>query len=419
MSRYLAYVSPAVGHVLPIVPGLLELQARGHQVHIRTAPSLVETLREAGLDASPVAPDVLTVPVTDYRATTDAERLAAGQVDLMERGRYDGPDLAAAIEDLRPDALLVDVNAYGARTVAEASGLPHATLMPTVIPNRGRGIPPYGLGLKPMGGPVGRVRDAVLMRLVIRTFGKAMLPGLNRLRTEAGLAPFTSPLQPFEPPYRVIALTSEPLEYPRDDLPDTGAWLNAETVRKIHELNPNTGVELLANEHNADPAFLGQIFDARPEVFAHNVETVPRIFKRIRPALRYERSLDVITQARNAGLITKSNLILGMGEEPEEVVQALNDLHDAGCDIITITQYLRPSPRHLPVARWVKPTEFVEFKEEAERIGFLGVLAGPLVRSSYRAGRLWAQSMVSKGRQIPAHLSHIAESADLGFAQAV
>jgi lipoate synthase len=122
---------------------------------------------------------------------------------------------------------------------------------------------------------------------------------------------------------------------------------------------------------------------------------------------------------RNAGLITKSNLILGMGEEPEEVVQALNDLHEAGCDIITITQYLRPTPRHLPVARWVKPAEFVEFKEEAERIGFLGVLAGPLVRSSYRAGRLWAQSMVSKGRQIPDHLAHIADSADLGFAQAV
>jgi len=205
----------------------------------------------------------------------------------------------------------------------------------------------------------------------------------------------------------------------RDDLPDTGAWLNAETVRRIHAENPNTGVELLANDHNGDPAYLGQIFDARPEVFAHNVETVPRIFKRIRPAFRYERSLGVLTQARDAGLITKSNLILGMGESPEEVVQALQDLHDAGCDIITITQYLRPTPRHLPVARWVKPAEFVEFKEEAERIGFLGVLAGPLVRSSYRAGRLWAQSMLSKGREIPAHLSHIADSADLGFAQAV
>lgn len=207
----------------------------------------------------------------------------------------------------------------------------------------------------------------------------------------------------------------------RDDLPDGGAWLHAETVRQIHAMNPHTGVEILATDFNGDPSLLREVFDSRPEVFAHNVETVPRIFKRIRPAFRYERSLDVLTQARAAGLITKSNLILGMGEEPEEVVQALQDLHDAGTDIITITQYLRPSPRHLPVARWVKPDEFVAFKAEAERIGFLGVLAGPLVRSSYRAGRLWAQSVLSKGRDIPAHLSHIAEGVDVeaGFAQAV
>ncbi len=205
----------------------------------------------------------------------------------------------------------------------------------------------------------------------------------------------------------------------RDDLPDTGAWLNAETVRQIHARNPNTGVELLANDHSGSPDHLGQIFGARPEVFAHNVETVPRIFRRIRPAFTYERSLNVITQGHEAGLITKSNLILGMGEEPAEVIEALQDLRDAGCDIITITQYLRPSPRHLPVARWVKPDEFLEFKAEAERIGFLGVLAGPLVRSSYRAGRLWAQSMTSTGREIPPHLAHIAEGMELGFAQAV
>lgn len=205
----------------------------------------------------------------------------------------------------------------------------------------------------------------------------------------------------------------------RDDLADGGAWLHAETVRRIHAENPGTGVEILATDFNGDPGLLGEVFDSRPEVFAHNVETVPRIFKRIRPAFRYERSLDVLTLARDAGLITKSNLILGMGEEPEEVVQALEDLHGAGTDIITITQYLRPTPRHLPVARWVKPQEFVEFKEEAERIGFLGVLAGPLVRSSYRAGRLWAQSMTAKGRGIPSHLAHLADTADLGFAQAV
>ena len=107
-----------------------------------------------------------------------------------------------------------------------------------------------------------------------------------------------------------------------------------------------------------------------------------------------------------------------MGETREEVSEALRDLHDAGCDIITVTQYLRPSPRHLPVARWVRPEEFVEIKAEAEAIGFLGVLAGPLVRSSYRAGRLWAQSMSAKGRALPVGLEHLAD-ASRGFAQAV
>jgi len=186
----------------------------------------------------------------------------------------------------------------------------------------------------------------------------------------------------------------------RDDLPDGGAWLYAETVRQIHALNPGTGVELLIPDFNAKPDQLAEVFGSKPEVLAHNVETVPRIFKRIRPAFRYERSLDVITQARAAGLVSKSNLILGMGEEIDEIVQALRDLHEAGCELITITQYLRPSPRHHPVARWVKPEEFVDLSAEAERIGFAGVLSGPLVRSSYRAGRLYQQAIERRGALI-------------------
>lgn len=194
----------------------------------------------------------------------------------------------------------------------------------------------------------------------------------------------------------------------RDDLPDGGAWLYAETVREIHRLNPNTGVELLAPDFNADPEQLAEVFASRPEVFAHNVETVPRIFKRIRPAFRYQRSLDVITAARDYGLVTKSNLILGMGETPDEVTAALQDLHDAGTDIITITQYLRPSPRHHPVDRWVKPEEFVAHSEAAEQMGFFGVMAGPLVRSSYRAGRLYAKALAAHGRELPANMAHLA-----------
>jgi lipoic acid synthetase len=183
----------------------------------------------------------------------------------------------------------------------------------------------------------------------------------------------------------------------RDDLPDGGAWLYAETVRQIHALLPGCGVELLIPDFNGDPTLLDEVFAARPEVLAHNVETVPRIFKRIRPAFRYDRSLDVLTRARAAGLVTKSNLILGLGEERAEISQALKDLYEAGCELLTITQYLRPTPRHHPVERWVKPDEFVELREEAEQIGFVGVMSGPLVRSSYRAGRLYQQAVTARG----------------------
>jgi len=197
----------------------------------------------------------------------------------------------------------------------------------------------------------------------------------------------------------------------RDDLPDEGAWLYAETVRQVHAINPGTGVEILVPDFSAKPELVNQVLDAGPQVFAHNVETVPRIFKRIRPAFRYERSLDVLTMGRRAGLVTKSNLILGMGETRDEVSTAMRDLHEAGCDLLTITQYLRPSPRHHPVERWVKPQEFVELSDEAEALGFAGVLSGPLVRSSYRAGRLWAQAMRRRGDDIPAALSHLADYA--------
>jgi lipoic acid synthetase len=182
----------------------------------------------------------------------------------------------------------------------------------------------------------------------------------------------------------------------RDDLEDGGAWLDAETIRQIHAQNPGTGVEMLAPDFNAVPEQLAEVFSSRPEVFAHNVETVPRIFRRIRPGFRYERSLDVITQARDYGLVTKSNLILGMGEERAEVTATMRDLHGAGCELLTITQYLRPTPRHHPVERWVRPEEFVELREEAESIGFAGVLSGPLVRSSYRAGRLYQQAAAAR-----------------------
>jgi lipoyl synthase len=208
-----------------------------------------------------------------------------------------------------------------------------------------------------------------------------------------------APLDPDEPRRVAESVRAMGLRYAtvtgvaRDDLEDEGAWLYAETVRQVHRLNPGTGVELLIPDFSADPALLGEVFAAGPQVLAHNLETVPRIFKRIRPAFRYRRSLDVLAQAHAAGLVTKSNLILGLGENRAEVSEAIRDLHEAGCELLTITQYLRPSPRHHPVERWVPPEEFVELRVEAEAVGFAGVLSGPLVRSSYRAGRLYRQAL--------------------------
>ena len=196
----------------------------------------------------------------------------------------------------------------------------------------------------------------------------------------------------------------------RDDLPDGGAWLYAETVRQIHLLNTGTGVELLIPDFNARPDQLAEVFNAAPEVLAHNLETVPRIFKQIRPAFRYDRSLEVLRAARDSGLVTKSNLILGLGEQLEEVTSAMADLHEAGCELLTLTQYLRPSPRHHPVARWVRPEEFIEHARAAELMGFAAVMAGPLVRSSYRAGRLYAQALAHRGARIPEHLAHLTAS---------
>jgi lipoic acid synthetase len=210
------------------------------------------------------------------------------------------------------------------------------------------------------------------------------------------------PIDPQEPRKVAESVLSMGLRYAtitgvtRDDLEDEGSWLYAETIRKVHELNPGTGVEMLAPDFNANPELLNPIFETRPEVFAHNLETVPRIFKQIRPAFTYDKSLKVIGMAQDFGLITKSNLILGLGETREEISQALRDLHNAGCDLITITQYLRPTQTHHPVERWVKPEEFVELAQEAEEVGFLGVMSGPLVRSSYRAGRLYKQATEKK-----------------------
>ena len=185
----------------------------------------------------------------------------------------------------------------------------------------------------------------------------------------------------------------------RDDLPDGGARIWATTIRAIRGAVPDCGIEVLPTDFKGGEHDVATVLEAEPDVFAHNLETVRRLHARIRPAFGYDRTLDVLTMAERLrpGQITKSNLILGMGERPDEMPEALRDLAEAGCQIVTIGQYLRPTPQHLPVDRWVTPEEFEGWKALGESLGVAHVEAGPLVRSSYHAGEQFRRALAAAG----------------------
>jgi lipoic acid synthetase len=175
----------------------------------------------------------------------------------------------------------------------------------------------------------------------------------------------------------------------RDDLSDGGAAVWAAAVRAVRDAVPGCGVEVLPSDFKGGERDIATLLDTGPDVFAHNLETVRRLHERIRPAFGYDRSLEVLRFAKRhrPGQVTKSNIIVGMGETPSEVTEALADLADAGCDIVTMGQYLQPTKLHLPVDRWVAPDEFAEHKRAGGSLGIAHVEAGPLVRSSYHAGK--------------------------------
>jgi UDP:flavonoid glycosyltransferase YjiC (YdhE family) len=216
MTTFLAYTSPAAGHVFPLMPGLLELSRRGHEIHLRTDPALVAGLRRTGLSVEAVDPRISEIRPG---ASREGNELRAAYRALLDRGRFDLPDLELAIAETEANVVLVDVLAYGAGIAAERSGLPWAMTLPSLLPLPGAGIPPYGLGLAPRRGRLGTVRDRFGWWLVERAYSRALMPGLNQLRAHAGLRPLGSPLDPLGIPDRVLALSGAPLEYPRTDLP--------------------------------------------------------------------------------------------------------------------------------------------------------------------------------------------------------
>jgi lipoic acid synthetase len=171
----------------------------------------------------------------------------------------------------------------------------------------------------------------------------------------------------------------------RDELPDGGAGIWAETIRQIHRQVPDCSVEVLIPDFQGDRDALQTVIEAHPEILGHNMETVERLYSRVRPQAKYAQSLEVLRHARERGMTVKSGIMVGIGEHPEEVIRIMTDVRKTGCQIFTVGQYLQPTKEHLPVDRYVSPEEFAHYREEGLAMGFDVVESGPLVRSSYHA----------------------------------
>jgi MGT family glycosyltransferase len=218
MARYLVYTSPARGHLYPVVPTLQELRRRGHEVVVRTLSSEVGLLRELGFEAEAIDPAIERKVHADWRARTPIGALRDNLQVFLERARHDGPDLRRAIEGERPEALLVDVNAWGAMAVAESSGMPWATWSPYFLPIPSRDAPPFGLGLPPSRGALGRLRDRLLSPVLFGIYNR-QAPELDAVRAELGAPPVRRIERAMLRAPLLLYMTAEPFEYPRSDWP--------------------------------------------------------------------------------------------------------------------------------------------------------------------------------------------------------
>ena len=229
MARYLVYTSPARGHLYPVVPTLEELRRRGHEVVVRTLASEVGLLRDLGIEASPIDPAIERKEHADWQARTPIGALRDNLNVFFERAHYDGPDLRGAIEEERPDALLVDINTWGAMAAAETAGLPWATWCPYFLPVPSRDAPPFGLGLPPARGALGRLRDRLLSPVLLGAYNR-LAPELDAVRAELGAPPVRRIERAMIRTPLMLYMTAEPFEYPRSDWPPSvrmvgpGVW---------------------------------------------------------------------------------------------------------------------------------------------------------------------------------------------------
>jgi MGT family glycosyltransferase len=220
MARVLAYTSPARGHLYPLTPILGELRRRGHDVAVRTLGSEIQLMRDQGFDAQPISERVEAIQHNDWKASNPRAALAHSVATFVARSEHDAPDLRDAIADERPDAVIVDINSWGALAAAEAWGGPWAAFCPYPLAISSRDAPPFGPGFPPARGPLGRLRDRLARPLVLGTLERAMVPRNNAVRASMGLAPVANVDEMFRRPPLLLYLTAEPFEYPRRDWPD-------------------------------------------------------------------------------------------------------------------------------------------------------------------------------------------------------
>ncbi len=266
--KIVAYTSPARGHLYPLVPTLLELRQRGHQVAVRTLGSELEQLDRLDLCASAMSPAVEAREMDDWRGTNPIAQLHRALATFVDRARHEVPDLQEAIAGHGADLLLIDVNSWGAQAAAEASGLPWAVFAPYPLPIPSRHAPPFGLGLKPMSGPLGRIRDSALLRVSLLSWNR-VLPRLNGVRVAAGAEPLASVVDVFGRAPLTIAYTAEPFEYHHSDWPSSvhlvgpSNWEPAtETPAWVGDLEQPVVLVSTSTEYQADDRLLQVALDA-------------------------------------------------------------------------------------------------------------------------------------------------------------
>jgi len=282
MARILVYTSPARGHLFPMMALMLELTARGHEVSVRTLASDVDLVRDHGVAAAAVDPRVEAIAGDDWKTTNPREALKSAVRMFTERAQFDGEDLRAAIAQEKPDALVVDVNSWGAMTEAEAWGGPWAALFPYPMPLDSVDAPPFGPGLRPARSVLGRARDKLLRPVIVGTMEKIMTPGMNELRAARGLAPLRGVNDLFGAPPLTLYTTAEPFEYHRRDLP-----ANVLMVGPLEWEPPSPPPAWLADveaplvlvttstDYQADTALVRTALEALADSDVHVVATLP------------------------------------------------------------------------------------------------------------------------------------------------